>query len=127
MNKQTMIALIAGLIIGGLATFGIVSANTSNSSMSNVATPNNNSMDHGDSGSMSDMNEALQGKTGDEFDKEFITQMIEHHNGAIDMAKQAQMNAGHDEIKNLSNEIITAQEKEINQMKQWQMDWGYTQ
>ena len=127
MNKQTILALIAGLVIGGLTTFGIVSTNTSNNTMGNETTPNNNAMDHGTGGSMSDMNAALKGKTGDEFDKEFITQMIEHHQGAIDMAKQAQMNAGHDEIKNLSTEIITAQEKEINQMKQWQMDWEYTQ
>ena len=136
MNKQTIVALVIGLIMGGIATFGIVSANSSNKMMSNSETsPNSNSM--GDSsnsmdhnaggGSMADMNAALKGKTGDEFDKEFIIQMIEHHQGAIDMAKQAQQNAGQEEIKNLADDIITAQENEISQMQQWQKDWGFTQ
>jgi uncharacterized protein (DUF305 family) len=134
MNKQVIIALIAGLVIGGIGTFGIVSANSSNTMMNNEATQNNNSMtdssgsmDHNAGGSMADMNAALEGKTGDEFDKEFIMQMIEHHQGAIDMAEQAQMNAGRQEIKDLSTEIISAQESEISQMRQWQNDWGFTQ
>ncbi|NDC31513.1 MAG: DUF305 domain-containing protein, partial [Bacteroidetes bacterium] len=32
----------------------------------------------------------------------------------------------HDEIKQLSKDIITAQEKEIAEMMQWQKDWGYS-
>lgn len=75
--------------------------------------------------SMEDMVDTLKGKTGDKFDREFIKQMIPHHQGAIDMAKEAQKNAGHDEIKNLADEIIAAQTKEINQMKEWQQTWGY--
>lgn len=127
MNKQTMLALITGLVIGGLVTFGIVSANTSNSTMSNESTPNNNSMDHNAGRSMSEMNAALQGKTGEEFDKEFITQMIVHHQGAIDMAQAAKENAGREEIKTLADEIIAAQTNEIEMMTQWQKDWGFSQ
>jgi uncharacterized protein (DUF305 family) len=52
--------------------------------------------------------------------------MTEHHQGAINMAKKSPKNAKHDEIKKLSSEIITAQEKEIEQMKQWQNEWGYS-
>lgn len=67
----------------------------------------------------------LKDKTGDDFDAAFISEMIAHHEGAVEMAKLSAVNAKHDEIKQLSNDIIDAQEKEISQMKQWQNDWGY--
>ena len=75
--------------------------------------------------SMNEMTGTLTGKQGDEFDKAFIASMIEHHEGAVDMAKLSAANAKHDEIKKLSQAIIAAQETEIAQMKQWQSDWGY--
>ena len=64
-------------------------------------------------------------KTEDEFDKAFIEEMIVHHQGAIDMAQLARKNAGHDEIKSMADDIISAQTKEIDQMRQWQKDWNY--
>lgn len=75
--------------------------------------------------SMSGMVNSLKDKTGEEFDKEFINQMISHHQGAIDMAKLAQKNAFHQEIKDMADDIISAQTNEINMMKQWQNSWGY--
>jgi uncharacterized protein (DUF305 family) len=75
--------------------------------------------------SMSQMTDDLGKKTGDDFDKAFISSMIEHHQGAIDMAKLAEKNAKHDEIKNMSNDIMTAQSTEIDMMKKWQTEWGY--
>ena len=75
--------------------------------------------------SMNEMSESLKGKTGDQFDKAFITQMIDHHQGAIDMANLAKVNAKHEEIKNLAEDIISAQTKEIEMMKQWMNSWGY--
>lgn len=77
--------------------------------------------------SMQAMSSNLASKTGDEFDKAFLSEMIIHHQGAIDMAKMAEKQANHREIKNLSKDIITAQENEIQEMKQWQMDWNYGQ
>lgn len=75
--------------------------------------------------SMSDMNEALKGLSGDAFDRKFLELMIEHHQGAIDMAKPATTNAAHQEVKDLAQAIIDAQTKEIGEMKQWQQQWGY--
>lgn len=69
--------------------------------------------------------EILSKKTGDDYDKAFIDEMIKHHEGAVAMAKLSANNAKHDEVRQLSQEIISAQEKEITQMKQWQMMWGY--
>lgn len=74
---------------------------------------------------MNGMVDALKGKTGDEFDKTFIEQMIPHHQGAIDMAKLVEQNAKHQELKDLAKDIISAQTKEINMMKDWQKNWGY--
>ena len=67
----------------------------------------------------------LKGRTGDDFDRAFLVEMIAHHEGALAMAKLSRTNAKHEDIKQLSNEIVAAQEKEISQMKQWQTDWGY--
>lgn len=75
--------------------------------------------------SMESMVHDLRDKTGDEYDKAFITGMIAHHKGAIEMAKLSVGNAKHDEIKKLSEAIILAQDKEIRQMRQWQLDWAY--
>lgn len=74
---------------------------------------------------MQAMNESLKGRTGDDFDKAFTAQMIEHHQGAIDMAKLGEEQAKHQEIKDLSKAILEAQKKEIADMKQWQSAWGY--
>ena len=51
--------------------------------------------------------------------------MIEHHKGAVDMAKLALTNAKHQELKDMANDIITAQTKEITDMESWQKQWGY--
>lgn len=75
--------------------------------------------------SMDDMTADLKAKTGDNFDRAFIESMIAHHQGAVDMAKLSEGSAKHDEIKQLSRDIIAAQEKEITAMKQWYESWGY--
>lgn len=56
--------------------------------------------------------------TGDA-DTDFVTGMIPHHQGAIDMAK-IEVEKGKDpEIKKLAQDIIKAQEKEIEFMNKW--------
>jgi len=75
---------------------------------------------------MSEMTSSLREKKGDDFDWLFIAHMIEHHRAAVDMAKLSEQNAKHDEVKQLSREIIAAQEREIQQMRQWQQQWGYS-
>jgi uncharacterized protein (DUF305 family) len=58
-----------------------------------------------------------------EFDLRFINAMIPHHQGAIDMAKQAQEKSDRSEIKELAQNIITSQQQEIAQMEQWRKQW----
>lgn len=63
------------------------------------------------------------GDRGPDFDKKFIDGMILHHEGALEMAHVALNNSDRQEIKKLSNEIIMAQKKEIEQMKKWRKEW----
>jgi uncharacterized protein (DUF305 family) len=65
----------------------------------------------------------ISSDTSKPFEQRFIEAMIPHHEGAIAMAKEAQQNAEHQEIKTLSGAIITAQEGEIAQMQQWLKEW----
>jgi uncharacterized protein (DUF305 family) len=57
------------------------------------------------------------------FDQRFIQAMIPHHESAVMMAQDALQNAERQEIKDLAQEIITAQEGEIAQMRQWLQEW----
>lgn len=117
MNKNTILALAIGLLVGIGGTIGVGAVTNDDGSEQTVA-------DHSTM-SMADMNKQLEGLSGDDYDKAFIEMMIAHHEGAVDMALLSVTNAKHDEIKKLSQDIISAQEKEIADMKQWQIDWGY--
>ncbi len=121
MQTKPLLYGLIGFFIGGLLV--AVAATTFNKPDQEATTTTNSSMG---SMSMDDMTADLKNKTGDEFDKAFIADMIAHHEGAVEMAKLSANNAKHEEIKSLSNDIITAQEKEISNMKQWQADWGYS-
>ncbi len=76
--------------------------------------------------SMTSMIEKLKDKRGDDFDKAFLSEMITHHQDAIDMANIAKNQAGHSEVKQLSRAIVEAQQKEIDDMRLWQVQWGYS-
>jgi uncharacterized protein (DUF305 family) len=132
MNKESILVGIIGLLVGvgiawATATLAVNNNNTGMMRMMGMHADSSSSdgMMHDDDMSMSQMMGNLQGKTGDDFDKTFIAEMIVHHQGAIDMANLAKTNAKHDEIKKMADDIVTAQTKEINQMKMWQNDWGY--
>src|SRR3989344_686719 len=56
-------------------------------------------------------------------DRHFIEEMIPHHEGAIEMAKLALLRSKRPEMLSLSNGIIEAQEREINNMKGWYEAW----
>ncbi len=77
----------------------------------------------GMAGMMKGMMMGLEGKTDDEFDKAFLSEMIMHHEGAVEMAQAALANAKHQEIKDLAKNIIAAQDKEIADMQKWQAAW----
>ncbi len=129
MKNNTIICLIVTLVVGfgvGYAVGNGKISSNSNESLDNTHKMPDGSMmenDNSMSGMMHSMNASLMGKTGDDFDKTFIEEMIVHHQGAVDMAELALTNAKHQEIKNLANAIIVAQNKEINDMKVWHQNW----
>jgi uncharacterized protein (DUF305 family) len=57
------------------------------------------------------------------FDKAFIDNMIPHHQSAIEMAQVARDETDNPKIKELAAGIISAQKREISQMKQWRTQW----
>ena len=58
-------------------------------------------------------------KKAPDFDKEFVRQMIPHHQMAVMMAQMASECASHPEIRTLAQSIITSQSAEIAQMQGW--------
>ncbi|MGW7456313.1 DUF305 domain-containing protein [Streptomyces sp. NPDC054797] len=59
----------------------------------------------------------LRGASGTAFDTMFLTMMIEHHKGAVEMAKTEKVEGAYGPAKRLADDIITAQTAEIAQMK----------
>jgi uncharacterized protein (DUF305 family) len=76
--------------------------------------------------SMADMSKMLEGKTGDALNQAFLEGMIPHHQAAVDMARSL-AGSNKPELVRLGADIIVAQQNEIEQMKKWMKDWGYTQ
>src|SRR5215208_4621855 len=81
------------------------------------------SMDHGQMGhgpmgmGSKGMARQMVMENGKYSDKAFIDAMVPHHQGAIEMARVALKNAEHEEIKELSHNIISSQQAEIEELK----------
>ena len=81
------------------------------------------SMDHGQMGHGSmgmgsgGMARQMVMQNGKYSDEHFIDAMVRHHQGAIEMAEVALDNAEHEEIKDLSRNIISTQQSEIGELK----------
>lgn len=73
--------------------------------------------------SMGSMTASLSGKTGDAFDQAFLQEMIVHHEGAVAMAGQVLATSKRPELRKLAEEIIAAQTKEIDMMRDWEKSW----
>lgn len=133
LQKETIyvgiIGLLAGIIIAGGTA--VLAVNNNSQGMMKMMGMNTSQMKSNDAGhmgmSMNDMSSDLNSRTGDDFDENFVAMMIAHHQGAIDMAKLAETRAKHDEVKQLSKDVISAQAKEIEEMKKWQQAWGYSE
>lgn len=63
------------------------------------------------------------GPADEAFDLRFLNAMIPHHEGALVMAQQVLERSDRPELLNLSQDIIAAQQAEIDQMKQWRQTW----
>ncbi len=61
---------------------------------------------------------ALRAATGVEAERQFLTLMIRHHQGGIQMAKAVLAKTNRVEVRTLAQAIVTAQGAEITQMQQ---------
>lgn len=61
--------------------------------------------------------EKLGKSSGQDFDLNFINMMIPHHQGAISMAQDALKNAGNKKIKEMAQNIIKKQNKEVTKLE----------
>ena len=104
-NKSLVIGGVIGLVLGMIISPMLFNRGGYRGGMMNNGAVNNNQM-------MGNI------------DEHFIEQMIPHHEAAITMANLASTKAEHKEIKELSQNIITSQTSEINQMKEWYKQWS---
>ena len=71
-------------------------------------------MDHG-SGGTSAVEMLME--NGEYSDERFIDAMAPHHQGAVDMARVALVNAEHPEIRQLAENVVSSQEAEIEELR----------
>lgn len=57
-------------------------------------------------------------------DEDFVSHMIPHHQGAIDMAEVEAKYGKDPQLKKMANQIIESQRREIETMKRWQAKHG---
>ncbi len=57
------------------------------------------------------------------FDQRFLDQMIVHHQGAVMSAQMMIADSARPELRDLAQRVITGQQREIDQMRQWRQDW----
>ena len=75
------------------------------------------STDHGDGMMSADRVGALTALSGAEFDRQWLTMMIEHHEGAIEMANTELADGENPDAKRMATDIVTAQQREIADMQ----------
>jgi uncharacterized protein (DUF305 family) len=117
--KNIQIVILISLLIGGALGYVAHSSDFGQEAGEHM----HNDRDVTMGSTMDSMMAELSGKTGDEFDKAFLMGMIAHHEGAVGMAQEVLKISTRPELKAMADGIISAQTKEIVQMKEWQKTW----
>lgn len=125
MYTKLIAGAVLSLLLGGGVGYllGLASAEEPRLSAGHTMPDGSTMADTAMNSQMEAMTSALAGKTGDAFDQAFLSEMIMHHQGAVQMAQAALANAKHAEIKEMAEGIIRAQEAEIRQMQEWRETW----
>jgi hypothetical protein len=122
MEKNNTLVLIGILIAGIFIGYIFGNKNMGPSGMHQMPDGTMMQNDHAHNSMedmMHDMTGSLEGKTGSDFDKEFLRQMIIHHEGAVDMAEMVLKQSNESELKSFAQEIIDVQSREIKMMQDW--------
>jgi uncharacterized protein (DUF305 family) len=67
--------------------------------------------------------ESLEAKSGGTFDIAYMSQLVEHHMGAIDVAGKAHQHVERQEVKDAATMVIQSQADEIATLTEWLRDW----
>jgi uncharacterized protein (DUF305 family) len=102
------LALVACLVVSGGV---LVGCGSSHSSMSGMGSETSSSSDSGS-------------KDFDAADVAFASDMIPHHQQAVEMAELAETRASSADVKSLAAQIKAAQGPEITTMSGWLKSWG---
>ena len=81
-------------------------------------------MDMGGNATAADAAREMVEEDGGYSDRAFIDAMVPHHQGAVEMAEVALENAEHREIRDLAEDVVTAQEAEIGELRAIKEEYG---
>jgi uncharacterized protein (DUF305 family) len=116
MQKKYINLLLPALMLVAILALVVSCANSGGEEQGNSESEDGmQGMGHGTE-STDDASEMLM-ENGEYSDERFIDAMVPHHQGAIEMAQVALENAEHPEILALAEDIVSAQETEIGQLK----------
>ena len=121
MNKSILIAVGISLLIGGTVGY-IVGGSQTHPTDSTVTMQPVSSMPASHTSTTS-MVDDLKGKSGDALDIAFLDGMVVHHQQAIDMANIILERTKRPEIKQMAQDIISVQTKEVETIKGWLKAW----
>ena len=115
MTRLLLMLIVAGFLAGCAPS----QEADSNQRAANAPPAPQHTMDHDSMPSMARLEELA----GADFDAAFAAEMIEHHQGAVEMSEEALKSATRNEVKQVARKIIADQEKEIAQMTGWVKEW----
>jgi uncharacterized protein (DUF305 family) len=129
-HSTNFLSMMLGTIAlsAALAACGTAAQTSPTPSASPTSSMNHKGMDHGGMKPEGMKPEAMShnmdlGPADADYDLRFIDAMTPHHEGALVMAQDLAQKTKRPELQKLAKEIISAQTKEIAQMKQWRKAW----
>lgn len=115
-NGQSSPLMAQGMMNGGMIGPGMMNGSTMSGGMMNGQMgPGMMSGGMMGQGTITDQNAP--------FDQRFLDQMIMHHQGAVMSAQMMIADSARPELRDLAQRIITGQQHEIDQMRQWRQQW----
>jgi uncharacterized protein (DUF305 family) len=123
MTSRVWVILAIVAVVGVGAGVGIGAAAWAGDDHDENGTAMSTDDSGGHGGSMMDDGDSTASDTAALGERDFLEQMVPHHQSAIEMAELALDKAEHPEVRRLAQGIITAQDAEIGRMHAWHQQW----
>jgi len=111
--KNTLLAVSAGAVLGWSGH--VLAADNSAAAMNDYMSSMKR-MDTDMKTAMDTMHQSMKASA----DHHFVTMMLPHHAGAVDMAKIELKYGSDPQLRKMAQMIVSGQSKEINDLKKWQ-------